>query len=620
MIRRVLIALALLVLAPLPVAAQDDLAVETARVQDLMSVRAIKLLQAQWGHAAIEGQWESMSYMVASDATMEIAGVTYSGREAIETYLRDAQGGGVDGMAEGRLNLRLWLTPVITLAADGQSATGRWHEIAMTAAPGEESSWAGGTWVIDYRDGSYGWEITAMRYYSQFAGDYATGWSHEAATLERAPYHYTPEEAGSLLPHRAAEFAYGDADLDRFANQLLGASQAQNLVSAYGYYLDRGMYDDVEELFADNSDVMVMGQGKWFNHDGLRRYLRRFGKPGLDHGELNDRVQLMPVVTSMGDSMVTVQVIEIGMSGQHGGAARWSATWQYFELLRDPDGVWFIGRLIERPLMQASYATGWDGAAVDLSTLVAGGEPDEPFDCVVTGSDYDCQLPVGMFSSVPTGYSVPHALDRAEAFDAAENISNAYGYYIDQFAWRNTAALFSRDGWKELSYIGTFIGQDNVLGSLIQRYGEGGPRDEFQAIHQLTQPYVTPSEDGQRAQIRSRLWQFNSSTEPGGSWIGGIYENQVIREDGVWRIHGMDLDYVWLADVATGWTGVDPEANARFGVSEDVIAEFGPQAPLRGEVFAPYPRIAPMGFHYANPVSGREPATRLHWSDGYRSE
>ena len=620
MIRRVLLALTALLLVPAPAAAQDDLAVETARVQDLTSIRSIKNLQAEWGHFAIDGNWGAMASMVAFDATMRVGDATYSGREAIHAYLREEQGGGEEGVAEGRLNLRLWLTPVITLSPDGRTATGRWHEVAMTAAPDEEPGWEGGTWVIDYADGDYGWKITAMRYYAQFAGDYAGGWSHDATTLERAPYHYTPDEAGSLLPLRSAGHAWSAQQIDRFGTTLLGASEALNVVSAYGYYLDRGMYDDVVELFSNNTDVMVMGQGKWFNHAGVRRYLRRFGDAGLGHGELNDRVQLMPLVTTGGGLSTTVQVIEIGMSGRHGGEAEWSATLLHFDLQRDPDGVWYIARLIQRPLMQADYASGWDGEALAPAALVSGGEPDEPFDCSPSSDDFDCNLSPHVGIAGPADYTIPNALDRAEAFDAAENVSNAYGYYIDQFAWRNTAALFSRDGWKELSYIGTFVGQENVLNSLIQRYGEGGPRDEFQAIHQLTQPYVTPSEDGQRAQIRSRLWQFNSGTEPGGSWIGGIYENQVIREDGIWRIHGMDLDYVWLADYATGWTGVDPEANARFGVSQEVIAEFGPQAPLRGETFAPYPRIAPMGFHYANPVSGREPDVRLHWSDGYRED
>lgn len=92
----------------------------------------------------------------------------------------------------------------------------------------------------------------------------------------------------------------------------------------------------------------------------------------------------------------------------------------------------------------------------------------------------------------------------------------------------------------------------------------------------------------------------------------------MVKEDGVWRIHGMDLDYTWLADYPAGWTGIDPTANARFAVAPEQIAAFAPDAPLRGETFAPYPRVAPMGFHFANPASGREPETRLTWSDGRR--
>ena len=211
----------------------------------------------------------------------------------------------------------------------------------------------------------------------------------------------------------------------------------------------------------------------------------------------------------------------------------------------------------------------------------------------------------------------PNALKLAEAFDGAENVSNAYGYYIDQFAWRETAALFAADGWKELSYIGTFVGRDRILQSLITRYGENGPSAANQTLHGKTQPYVTVAEDGEHAQVRTRLLQMNSTPTGPGSMIGGVYENQVVKEDGVWRIHGMDLDYVFLADYAAGWARIDPAASSRFAPPAEQLARFDIDAPLRGVTFAPYPRVAPMGFHFANPVSGRAPALRLEWSAGY---
>ncbi len=153
---------------------------------------------------------------------------------------------------------------------------------------------------------------------------------------------------------------------------------------------------------------------------------------------------------------------------------------------------------------------------------------------------------------------------------------------------------------------------------MINRYGHAGRSPAFLAIHQKTQPYVTVSEDGQRANIRLRLFQFNSQVDADGSYISGIYENQVKLENGIWKLHGMDLDYVWLADYTGGWAAIEPGASERFKPSPQTIAKYPPDSPLRGVTFAPFPKIAPMGFHFRNPVSGRPPALLLGWSDGRR--
>jgi ketosteroid isomerase-like protein len=627
MIARLVLALAALLLVP-AAQAQDDLARETARVEDLRSIREIKRLQALWGHNAIVGAWPAMAALGTDDVRMVLPAGDAVGRAALEGWLRQRMGGGADGMPAGRLNLRLWFSPVITLGPDGQTATGRWHQVALLGEAGTSAEWLGTTDVVRYRKTSDGWRIALIRPYRHFAGPYATGWGHDSATLERAPYHFTPDEAGSLLPDRAAASPRTREELAREATLLLRESEAQNVFNAYGYYLDRAMYDDIVELFAPDAVIEVAGQGAWRGPDGVRRYLGRFGEPGLDPGELNDRPLLMPLASISADgASALIRAVELGMTGRHAGEGFWSAAIQSVLLRRGDDGRWRIALLHYSPLMRADYAKGWANplpAALPIGeSLWPDGRTELP-DVSYPGHAMTLN-PFGtdlvMAARGPGGVeAVPNALALAEAFDAAENVSNAYGYYIDQFAWALTGELFARDGWKELSYIGTFIGQDRVRDSMIQRYGEGGPNPAFQAIHQKTQPYVTVLGDGTRAMIRTRLMQFNSSSTGPGSWIGGIYENQVIKEDGVWRIHGMDLDYVWLADYATGWTGIDPETNARFAVAPERIAEFAPDAPLRGETFAPYPRIAPLGFHYANPVSGREPEVRLTWSDGHREE
>ena len=123
--------------------------------------------------------------------------------------------------------------------------------------------------------------------------------------------------------------------------------------------------------------------------------------------------------------------------------------------------------------MRADYKQGW---AHPLPAALPIGEslfPDGPASRstpATPGTPFAMQ-PLGadlVFAARRAGGQVrivADALAMAEAFDGAENVSNAYGYYIDQFAWRDTAALFARDGWKELSYIGTFIGRDRVIDS-----------------------------------------------------------------------------------------------------------------------------------------------------------
>ena len=117
----------------------------------------------------------------------------------------------------------------------------------------------------------------------------------------------------------------------------------------------------------------------------------------------------------------------------------------------------------------------------------------------------------------------------AEAYDGAENISNAYGYYIDEFIWNDCADLFALKGEKELSYIGNYVGRERIRKSMITRYGNAGPSAASQTLHQKVQPYVTVSDDGQRAQIRERLLQMNSASTGSGSMIFGIYEEQAIK-------------------------------------------------------------------------------------------
>lgn len=599
-------------------------AVLSARLADIRAIREIKRLQHMWAHYAEAGQFADMASLFTPEGIWTDGATTRIGRTEIEDQVRSAASGDANGLAADRLNIHLFLCPVITLSPDGQSARGRWHEVVMAGQAGQSAVWAGGINVIDYVRTEDGWAISQIRHHPQFVGPYSTGWKHVAPIVPMVPYHFTPDQAGTPWGlARPAETALPAARIAAEAELLLAESAAQNLQAAYGFYLDRKLYDDIVDLFASDAVIDIAGVGRFTGSDGIRRALARFGSAGLERGELNDRPQLMPVVTVAADgTRAELRNIEIGMTGRHAGESWWSSAVQQFDIAKGSDGVWRIAGLRRYPRMRAAYAQGWQEPSEAALPQPAGSAPDAasalpdasfPQHASPAAQFARSLAPEPAFAGSGDGAT---ALARAAAFDGAENVSNAYGYYIDEFRWDETADIFSSDGWKELSYIGTYVGREQVRGSLFGRYGSGGRGAAFMAIHQKTQPYVTVSEDGARANIRLRLFQFNSAAEAAGSWISGIYENQAILEDGIWRIHGMDLDYVWLADYPGGWAAIVPGSSERYRPTPEAIAKIPPDAPLRGVTFAPFPEIAPMGFHFVNPVSGRAPEVRLHWSDG----
>jgi hypothetical protein len=97
--------------------------------------------------------------------------------------------------------------------------------------------------------------------------------------------------------------------------------------------------------------------------------------------------------------------------------------------------------------------------------------------------------------------------------------------------------------------------------------------------------------------------------------IAGIYEKQLVKEGGVWKIAGMDLDYTWMAPYTAGWTAADPATGDALRPSPELLARYAIDAPIRGAPGIPFPRITALPFHYANPVSGRAPERLRPWTD-----
>jgi len=639
----------------------DRLDALTERVEALS---AIKRLQHAYGHYSELGLWHDFADLFAD------SGIGYYtqgalDREGIRNLFLKEVGGGQLGLADGRIYPHISMQPVITLAPDGQSGKGRWHIMAMLGGYQGSASWAGGVYENEYVLESGIWKIKEVRYLPQYSGRYdAPGWT---PTKAPTPFHFVASRVGKpvldvRLPARSITqptllmLATRLAEISARAQALSDEIEVTNLQHAYGYYVDRKMWDDVADLFTADGTMEVGVQGVYAGRASIRRGLNAFGRAGLVEGEINDHVHLQTIVSVMPDGRTAyARGTDLGMIGSTGGRALWTQSIYENEFIKQ-DGVWAFKAMRVYPRFIVDAEHGWGKDAQPAPERSREFPPDQPptesyeiyprfqiaplhFDHPVTGippaypdgkdvvlrprvtsttlrpgkpaTNNSLRAPASLVKTIAALESLvtqaERSVERSKAYHAAENLATAYGFYIDDFKWDDTADIFSRDGWKELSYVGTYVGRERIRESLKRRYPNPKSPD-FLTIHQVVQPVIHVSADGKSAKIRARLFQLGGPAGGEGTWIAGIYENTAVDEDGTWKLSGMDLDYIWTAPSRGGWVRVTTPPTAP---QVTMAKEFPPDRPLRGSIAAPFPTVHTVGFHYRNPVSGRIPPRLL---------
>lgn len=605
-------------------------------VRNAEAVRAIKRLQYAYGHYSEMGLWHDFADLFAANGVGHYpAGIL--GKEGIRKLFLEEVGGGKLGLGYGRLYVHLMLQPVVTLDADGNTARGRWRVLAMMGNYGGTAVWAGGVYENEYIRENGIWKIKDLHYYSQYSGRYEQpGWT---VGYEENTFHYDPALAGKPVtdgtdtlppagyPSGLSALSERLEQLTQRARRLNDEDEITNLQNIYGYYMDRKMWDDVGDLFADKATMHLGRRGIYEGKKSIRNALDQFGPQGLRKGELNEHLQLQIIVSVAADGMTAkARGTELVMSGSSGGTGQLEENIFENEYIRE-NGTWKILSLHLYPRLLTDYDKGWARQAA----ASPGPSPDFPPDRLPedTYKSYpDFQIPPFHFANPATGLPprypdgtaaagsrtisksaantsiniLPAAatvdelanrtaeterrLKIAAAYSAAENLAGAYGYYLDEFRWDETADLFARDAKRDLSSIGVEIGRENIRRSLKSRYPAEKSKDFFTA-HQLIQSVIHVAPDGQSAKMRVRLFQLGGASGKSGFWLAGIYETSTVEENGVWKFRTMDLDYTWTADYRSGWTRVDDNS--------------------KGIIATPFPKIMDLPFHYLNPVTKRKP-------------
>ncbi|MEI9852728.1 MAG: nuclear transport factor 2 family protein [Sphingomonas sp.] len=599
---------------------------EAARIGALLAgvdraegVRAVRRLHYAWAQHAIDGRWDAVGALFAEDGEMLLGDEPVRGRAAIAARLRADLGGGAEGLLPGAVHAQLLMTPVVTLSPGGLEARGRWHEIAMAGRLGGDARWAGGIQENDYVKRGGAWQIARLRYTPQFAGSYAEGWSNVAENLGIVPCHYTPDTAGTpadTLPVPAAPARRPGralAQAERRIAALEDEDAVRNLQYAYGYYLDRKMWDDVVDLFAAGGRLEIEGLGTWTGPAGIRRALERNGPAGLRHGELNDHVQLDPIVTvSPRGTEARATGIELGMVGRNQQYARWTLATFDNRFVRQ-DGVWKLAAMRLRPVLRSDYYQGWAKDQTPEPPPPPEFAPDAPARPARVERFPRGRRPEPAGSTADRVAAAEAGLRRAAGVDAVENISSAIGNWLDDFQWAELAALFAADGVRKAPAAGYYIGPDRIR--RMQELRNGPLRRPRRAIpmHMRIQPVIHAAADGRSAKLRTRLLQFNSRWGGSGSLTGGMYEDVAVLENGVWRFRSDVINHIWRTPgYKQGWAQVPEGAGEDLAPPPTKLLEaMPPDRPIDGPAFAPFPAIGPLAFHYRNPVSGRAPPDLL---------
>jgi SnoaL-like protein len=165
------------------------------------------------------------------------------------------------------------------------------------------------------------------------------------------------------LPTPAMADANAEIDaLTHRVEKLEGVRAIKNLQRAFGYYVDRGLWGEAADLFADDGTIEIGLDGVYQGKARIREYLKRLhgGQEGLIYGQLNEWVTLQPAITMAADGRsATGRWRDLGMLGQYKKHAEWRDGIYENRYERGADGIWRIKALHLFVNFVAPYEKGW---------------------------------------------------------------------------------------------------------------------------------------------------------------------------------------------------------------------------------------------------------------------
>jgi len=435
----------------------------------------------------------------------------------------------------------------------------------------------------------------------------------------------TAPAAPDLSP-RIARAAMRLASIDHRADRVADYDELKNLQEIYGFYVDKALWDEVVDLFAEDGSIELGFNGVYAGKPAIRKYLYSLtdGKPGLLKGQLNNHPQFSPVITIAADGRTAKarwqQWIMDGILGG-GSGGNWGAGTFENEYIKE-DGVWKIRSLHLYLRFYAPYEGGWTRAAPETAYRYGRSKvkPTRPPSVVYAPYPASFEPPLhddrpelagALLSAGDAVKPQPSTantladleaqvralelkLSRLKAVDDVETLEASYGFYVDKSLPDAISALFAPNATLEILGRGVFIGLDRVY-EYMRRLSAPAQGSMFN--HMPLQPVVHVSADGNMAWARARLLVMFGATGRAAQWGDGVYENVFIKENGTWKFLNLMGTMGFYTDYDQGWAKKPAPMMSYF-------PGYPPDQPTSLK-YDPYPATFVTPFHYKNPVSGK---------------
>jgi len=190
-----------------------------------------------------------------------------------------------------------------------------------------------------------------------------------------------------------------------------------------------------------------------------------------------------------------------------------------------------------------------------------------------------------------------------EDLQAIKRLQSAYGYYASKGMADELADLFADDPrvTLEIGGRGAYVGRERIR--QFFRHESNRLREGEIFNHVMGQEVIHIADDGKTAKGRVRSLVQAGRYGGDGRWIEGPFENEYVKEDGVWKFSKVHWYITVNASYADGW---HKKSHPLEGPLEDLPPDLPPS-----DDFEAYPAAYFKPFHYLHPVTGKPVVFRL---------